>query len=109
VIMIVQIDDFLNTGLYDDLRAFVAGEQRDVQRRILERGTALVQDGVDFGVTDVVIFFVQIYGSSPAPREVVVGTTTGETVIAAGEDFVRERINDARTDLRVGVLGTLGG
>ena len=122
-VLITQIDHLCDARLDDELRAFIAGEHRNVDDTPLQGAAVAVQDGVRFGVADEGVLGVQVFGVVdaddhfrgvalkdllPAPRQVVVAAAHREAVVPDTHDAAVV-VNDAGTYLAVGVFASLCG
>lgn len=132
VIVVIQIHNFADTRLDDDLCTFIAWEQGNVKRRTVDTRTAFVQYGVHLrmhnfgswpGELATTRFAVSTHQCSnqltiwilvvkdtrclSCPGQNCVVATTRKTIVADADDaFVC--IHNTRSDLCVGIFRSLG-
>ena len=106
MIGITHIHDLPNANLDDHLGTFMTWKQRHVNRRPLNIGTPTIQNGIDFGMTDVEIFVPQWVGVGSCPGKAIIGTTPRKAVVSQSNNPFG-RIDDAGTYLRIWILRSL--
>lgn len=105
VVATFVVDNLFDAGLDENLGAFVTGEEGGVASRLL-RGEIAIEDSVDFGVDNVGVLGVG-EGTITCPGELVVGTPSGEAVVANTNNFLL-LIHQSGADLGGGVFGPVG-
>ena len=107
-VLVAKINDFLDADLYNQLGAFIAREEADIEPCAGERRLRAIHDGVHLGVADVWVFRVEPADGLAIPREFVIAAADWEAVVADADDFVFVADN-AGADLRARVFAALGG
>ena len=104
-VFVIGIDHGADPGLNDGLGAFIAWEERYIQRGAFKTGAAVIQDCVQLTVDGIRILCLQLIAVVRAalPRKFIIRAAGGKAVIADGQDLV-VRTDDARADLGIGIL-----
>lgn len=86
VVEVMHVDNLFNAGLDEGFSAFNTGEVINVKTSTLKFAhvTTEVQDGVEFGVTNVRIFCIVFVGGFTIPGEIVVAEIIRRAIIADG-------------------------
>jgi len=101
-IFIGEINDFRDAGLYDSLGAFIAGEKGRINFATLQIHPDIIEDGIQFGVTDIrILGFEEFTGLGPG--EIIV-ITAGRQPVIPGTDNLILRVHNTGTDLGIGIL-----
>ena len=76
MIIIVEIHNFSNARLDDDLGTIVARKKCDINGSTSHIRRTLIQDGIDLRVGHVAILFVEFWFGLPRPRQTFVRTSS---------------------------------
>ena len=71
-IFVHQINHFLNARLNNDFGTFIAGKECHIERCASKIGAALVQNGIYFGMTHIVVLAVEWRGTMARPGQDIV-------------------------------------